>query len=114
MITIENPLDNTNNPILDVEFSRPTTGLDMGVGQIDPDKTGAMKLGRDAIVLTQTAESRSISFLSQSFNDGKSNVEVPIVSYCRRGSVIDLDTSVQSKDFANYHLAAIKEFSPFD
>ncbi|KAF6149856.1 hypothetical protein GIB67_010930 [Kingdonia uniflora] len=67
-------------------------------------QTGAMKLGWDAIVLTQTAESRSIGFLSQSFNDGKSNVEVPIMSYCRQGSVMELDTSVQSKAFVNYHL----------
>ncbi|KAF6163341.1 hypothetical protein GIB67_025205 [Kingdonia uniflora] len=37
MITV-NPLDNTNNPILDVEFSRPATGLDMGVGQINLNK----------------------------------------------------------------------------
>lgn len=32
---------------------------------------GAMKLGRDVIVLTQTAETRSVAFLSQSSNDGK-------------------------------------------
>ncbi|KAF6168066.1 hypothetical protein GIB67_011451, partial [Kingdonia uniflora] len=165
MMTTTNPLDNTNNLILDVEISRPVSGLDMEAGQIDPNKalnpgliydadvqnyvnyicslnftrkqfltiarsssynclnpsshlnyptfiasfseispttqefkrtvtnvgdgsftysveltqpsgaivsTGAMKLGRDAIVLTQTAKSRSIGFLSQSFNDGKS------------------------------------------
>ncbi|KAF6152222.1 hypothetical protein GIB67_036567 [Kingdonia uniflora] len=77
-------------------------------------QTGAMKLGRDAIVLMQTSESGSMNFLSLSFNDGKSNVEVLIVSYCRRGSAMELDTSVQSEAYANYHLAAIKEFFPFD
>ncbi|KAJ9172529.1 hypothetical protein P3X46_015758 [Hevea brasiliensis] len=34
-------------------------------------KTGAMRLGRDAFVLTQTADSRSIAFLSQSLSEGK-------------------------------------------
>ncbi|KAF6138089.1 hypothetical protein GIB67_033503 [Kingdonia uniflora] len=38
MMTTTNHLDNTNNPILNVEFSRPTTGLDMGAGQIDPNR----------------------------------------------------------------------------
>jgi hypothetical protein len=30
-----------------------------------------MKLGKDAIVLTQTKSSRSVAFLSQSFNEEK-------------------------------------------
>lgn len=30
-----------------------------------------MRLGKDALVLTQTADSRSIAFLSQSLNQGK-------------------------------------------
>ncbi|KAF6151294.1 hypothetical protein GIB67_020616 [Kingdonia uniflora] len=38
MMTTTNPLDNTNNLILDVKFSRPATGLDMAAGQIDPNK----------------------------------------------------------------------------
>lgn len=34
-------------------------------------QTGSMRLGRDALVLTQAANSRSIAFLSQSLNEGK-------------------------------------------
>jgi hypothetical protein len=34
-------------------------------------QTGAMRLGRDALVITQTNDSRSIAFLSQSLNEGK-------------------------------------------
>ncbi|KAL5821001.1 hypothetical protein ACOSQ3_022883 [Xanthoceras sorbifolium] len=92
-------------------------------GTNDPDrigrfgvgfKTGAMRLGRDALVLTQTADSRSIAFLSQSLNEGKDNLEIPIVSYCRKGQYMELDKSVQSQATAKYNLKAIKEFSPFD
>ncbi|OVA16349.1 zinc finger protein [Macleaya cordata] len=77
-------------------------------------KTGAMKLGRDVIILTQTLESRSIAFLSQSSNDGNDNVEFPIVSYHRNGSIMKVNEIVQSEATANYHLKAIKEFSPFN
>ncbi|KAK3223120.1 hypothetical protein Dsin_010145 [Dipteronia sinensis] len=92
-------------------------------GTKDPDrvgrfgvgfKTGAMRLGRDALVLTQTAHSRSIAFLSQSLNEGKDNLEIPIVSYYRKGQFMELDTSVQSEATAKHNLKAIKEFSPFD
>ncbi|KAF6138472.1 hypothetical protein GIB67_022506 [Kingdonia uniflora] len=38
MMITTNPLDNTNNPIFDVEFLRPVRGLDMGASQIDPNK----------------------------------------------------------------------------
>lgn len=34
-------------------------------------QTGAMRLGKDALVLTQTTDSRSIAFLSHSLNEGK-------------------------------------------
>ncbi|KAI3946562.1 hypothetical protein MKW92_042920 [Papaver armeniacum] len=77
-------------------------------------KTGAMKLGRDAIVLTQTTTSRSIAFLSQSFNEGKDSVEIPVVSYRRHGGFMEVDTSIQSLAVADYHLKAIKDFSPFN
>ncbi|KAG8660127.1 MORC family CW-type zinc finger protein 3 isoform X1 [Manihot esculenta] len=77
-------------------------------------KTGAMRLGKDALVLTQTTDSRSIAFLSHSLNEGKDNLEIPIVSYCRKGQFMELDTSVQSEALAKYNLKAIKEFSPFD
>ncbi|KAI3943878.1 hypothetical protein MKX01_031763, partial [Papaver californicum] len=77
-------------------------------------KTGAMKLGRDAIVLIQTTKSRSIAFLSQSFNEGKDSVEIPVVSYRRHEGFMEVDTSIQSLAVADYHLKAIKEFSPFN
>nr|XP_048334651.1 MORC family CW-type zinc finger protein 3-like isoform X5 [Ziziphus jujuba var. spinosa] len=77
-------------------------------------KTGAMRLGRDALVLTQTANSRSIAFLSQSLNEGKDNLEIPIVSYRREGQIMEVDITVQSSALAKYNLKAIKEFSPFN
>ncbi|KAJ8427565.1 hypothetical protein Cgig2_006636 [Carnegiea gigantea] len=77
-------------------------------------KTGAMRLGRDALVLTQTTESRSIAFLSQSLNEGKDNVEIPIVSYHRQSQCMEFDGTVQSEALAVRNLRAIKEFSPFN
>uniref|UniRef100_A0A0D9WS76 CW-type domain-containing protein n=1 Tax=Leersia perrieri TaxID=77586 RepID=A0A0D9WS76_9ORYZ len=77
-------------------------------------KTGAMKLGKDAIVLTQTSSSRSVAFLSQSFNENKDNLEIPVVTYCKEGQYMEVDSSVQSKTTAEYNLNAIKEFSPFN
>ncbi|XP_016466160.2 uncharacterized protein LOC107788929 isoform X1 [Nicotiana tabacum] len=75
-------------------------------------KTGAMKLGKDALVLTQTANSRSIAFLSQTLNEGKDNLEIPIVSYYRNGQFMELDK--QNEALFKHNLKAIKEFSPFD
>ncbi|KAB5534861.1 hypothetical protein DKX38_017947 [Salix brachista] len=77
-------------------------------------KTGAMRLGRDALVITQTNDSRSIAFLSQSLNEGKDNLEIPIVSYRRKGQYMEVDTSVQLEALAKYNLKVIKDFSPFD
>ncbi|MED6174651.1 hypothetical protein PIB30_071080 [Stylosanthes scabra] len=77
-------------------------------------KTGAMRLGRDALVLTQTANSRSLAFLSQSLNEGKDNIEIPIISYCRQGQQVEIDAAVMSEALAKNNLKAIKEFSPFD
>ncbi|KAL3038646.1 hypothetical protein AAZX31_01G143900 [Glycine max] len=77
-------------------------------------KTGAMRLGRDVLVLTQTTNSRSLAFLSQSLNEGKDNIEIPIVSYCRHGQRMEVDLSMQSEALAKYNLKAIKEFSPFN
>ncbi|CAL5048730.1 unnamed protein product [Urochloa decumbens] len=75
-------------------------------------KTGAMKLGKD-VVLTQTSSSRSVAFLSQSFNEEKCNVEIPVVTYRKEGQHMELDLSIQSEATAKYHLNAIKNFSPF-
>ncbi|CAL5048731.1 unnamed protein product [Urochloa decumbens] len=77
-------------------------------------KTGAMKLGKDAIVLTQTSSSRSVAFLSQSFNEEKDNLEIPMVAYRKEGQYMEVDLSVQSEATAEYNLSAIKEFSSFN
>ncbi|XP_068653459.1 uncharacterized protein [Aristolochia californica] len=77
-------------------------------------KSGAMRLGQDAIVLTQNSSSRSVALLSQSYNQGKDNLEIPIVSYRREGSFMEVDTIIHSQTSADYHLKAIKEFSPFN
>ncbi|KAG9456636.1 hypothetical protein H6P81_001144 [Aristolochia fimbriata] len=77
-------------------------------------KSGAMRLGQDAIVLTQNDNSRSVALLSQSYNKGKDNLEIPIVSYRREGSFMEVDTNIHSQASADYHLNAIKEFSPFN
>uniref|UniRef100_A0ACD6AG44 Uncharacterized protein n=1 Tax=Avena sativa TaxID=4498 RepID=A0ACD6AG44_AVESA len=77
-------------------------------------KTGAMKLGKDAVVLTQTSTSRSVSFLSQSFNENKDNLEIPVVTYRKEGQYMEVDSRVQSEATAEYNLNAIKEFSPFN
>ncbi|XP_020692023.2 MORC family CW-type zinc finger protein 3 isoform X1 [Dendrobium catenatum] len=108
----------THNDILRmVSFGhKQTTGEDQdrigkfGIGF----KTGSMKLGRDALVLTQSSRSRSIAFLSQTYNENKDNIEIPIVSYVKNGRYMDIDLSIQSKEFANFNLSAIKEFSPFN
>ncbi|CAK9141232.1 unnamed protein product [Ilex paraguariensis] len=77
-------------------------------------KTGAMRLGKDALVLTQTSNSRSIAFLSQALNERKDNLEIPIVSYRRTGQFMEVDTSVQTEALVKYNLKAIKDFSPFN
>ncbi|PWZ07216.1 MORC family CW-type zinc finger protein 3 [Zea mays] len=77
-------------------------------------KTGAMKLGKDAIVLTQTKASRSVAFLSQSFNEEKDNLEIPVVAYRKEGQYMEVDLSVQSDATAEYNLNAIKNFSSFN
>ncbi|RLM55709.1 hypothetical protein C2845_PM10G16370, partial [Panicum miliaceum] len=75
--------------------------------------TGAMKPGKDVVVLTQTSLSRSVAFLSQSFNEEKGNVEIPVVTYRKEGQHMELDLSIQSEATAKYHLNTIKNFSPF-
>ncbi|XP_020226155.1 MORC family CW-type zinc finger protein 3 [Cajanus cajan] len=77
-------------------------------------KTGAMRLGRDVLVLTQTTNSRSLAFISQSLNAGKDNIEIPVISYCRQGQRMEVDINMQSEALAKYNLKAIKEFSPFN
>ncbi|KAL8492252.1 hypothetical protein ACS0TY_023768 [Phlomoides rotata] len=77
-------------------------------------KTGAMRLGKDALVLTQTTNSRSIAFLSQLLNEGNDNLEIPIVSYRRIGQYMEVDKNVQNEDAAKYYLKIIKTHSPFD
>jgi hypothetical protein len=56
-----------------------------------------MKLGKDAILLTQTSSSKSVAFLSQSFNEEKDNLEIPVVAYQKEGQYMEVDLSVQSE-----------------
>ncbi|XP_020271089.1 MORC family CW-type zinc finger protein 2B-like isoform X1 [Asparagus officinalis] len=77
-------------------------------------KTGAMKLGKDVLVLSQTTGSRSVAFLSQSYNEDKENLEIPIIAYRKLGAFMEVDLSIQSEASANLKLNAIKEFSPFN
>ncbi|WOK98111.1 MORC family CW-type zinc finger protein 4-like isoform X1 [Canna indica] len=77
-------------------------------------KTGAMKLGRDVLVLTQTSTSRSVALLSQSYNANKEILEVPIVTYSKQGSFMEVDFSIQSEECVVSNFSAVKEFSPFN
>ncbi|MCL7046277.1 hypothetical protein MKW94_018625, partial [Papaver nudicaule] len=45
---------------------------------------------------------------------GFKNLELPIVSYRRIGSAMQLDTNVQSDMTAKYHLDIMEKYSPFD
>ncbi|KAL5707255.1 hypothetical protein ACHQM5_025324 [Ranunculus cassubicifolius] len=65
-------------------------------------KTGSMRIGRDAIVFTQTATSRSIGLLSQSLNEGK------------KGRMMEFDTSVHTEATAKYNLQLVQKFSGFN
>lgn len=107
-----------------------------------------MRLGKDALVLTQTTNSRSIAFLSQSLNEGNDvcgnhyycnyyyetvclfqkicifvifhlflllqNIEIPIVTYSRKGQYMEVDKNIQSEASSENNLKAITEFSPFN
>ncbi|KAF6169979.1 hypothetical protein GIB67_034371 [Kingdonia uniflora] len=42
------------------------------------------------------------------------NVETSIISYCRQGSLMEVDTTVQTMASTDHHLTAIKELSPFN
>eukprot|EP01018_Ginkgo_biloba_P032288 Gb_09121 [translate_table: standard] len=77
-------------------------------------KTGSMRLGRDVVVLTQSKETRSIAFLSRSFNEDKDDVEIPIITYRKQGGWMDYDLEVHSEAEAEANLKAIKDYSPFN
>lgn len=77
-------------------------------------KTGSMRLGKDAVVFTQSRQTRSIAFLSRSFNEGKEEVEIPIVTYRKEGGWMELDCTVHSQDEAEGRLKAVKAHSPFN
>lgn len=77
-------------------------------------KTGSMRLGKDVVVFTQSSETRSIAFLSQSFNEDKDDVEIPIITYRKEGGYMDFDLTVHSELEAEAYLKAIKEYSPFN
>ncbi|CAI5525766.1 unnamed protein product [Closterium sp. Naga37s-1] len=103
-------------------------------------KTGTMRIGNDALVLTQSTDSRSIALLSRSLNQGRQELEIPIVTYKRvvygggasaaggggsaaggGGSVggggtaeWQLDLGVHSEEEAERRKRAIFDFSPLD
>eukprot|EP00250_Pteridium_aquilinum_P020858 c24966_g1_i2 orf=202-2334(+) len=77
-------------------------------------KTGSMRLGKDAVVFTQSRETRSIAFLSQSYNKGKEEVEIPIITYRKEGGWMEFDLQVHSQEEAEDRLRAVKEYSPFN
>ncbi|KAL3695482.1 hypothetical protein R1sor_009558 [Riccia sorocarpa] len=77
-------------------------------------KSGSMRLGKDVIVLTQTDSSRSIGFLSTSYNADKEVLEVPIVTYRYSHGIMELDDSVQTQEQGEESLQAVERFSPFN
>nr|VVV75834.1 unnamed protein product [Nymphaea colorata] len=77
-------------------------------------RTGAMRLGKNALAITPASNSRSLAFLSQAFNEDKNDFEIPIVSYARQGNFIGIDTNIQTEAEATAHLKSIKGFSPFN
>ncbi|MCO5551260.1 hypothetical protein L7F22_004759 [Adiantum nelumboides] len=60
-------------------------------------KTGSMRLGKDVVVLTQSAETRSIAFLSQTYNKGKEVVEIPVITYRKEDRRLKSDIWIRSR-----------------
>ncbi|MCO5602330.1 hypothetical protein L7F22_056460 [Adiantum nelumboides] len=77
-------------------------------------KTGSMRLGKDVVVLTQSAETRSIAFLSQTYNKGNEEVEIPVITYRKEGGWMEFDLGVHSQGEAEARLKAVKDYSPFN
>ncbi|XP_002986649.2 MORC family CW-type zinc finger protein 3 [Selaginella moellendorffii] len=77
-------------------------------------KTGVMRLGRGALVLTQSKETRSMALLSTGYNEGKDVLEVPIVTYTRRAGRMDIDTGLQTLEDSQKHRDVICTYGPFD
>ncbi|CAH9098394.1 unnamed protein product [Cuscuta epithymum] len=63
-------------------------------------KIGAMALGRDALVLTQTTKSRSLAFLSQTLNEGK------IVNNREDGEMIFTKQCLMQLGNGSHHLSS--------
>ncbi|CAM6012481.1 unnamed protein product [Sphagnum balticum] len=78
-------------------------------------KTGAMRIGSDAVVFTKGKETCSLGFLSKSYNQGLDVLEVPIVTYqvSDDGSTMDLDDKHFSRAQEEACKKAVKEHSPF-
>ena len=74
-------------------------------------KSGSMRIGKDALVLTKCKDSQSVGLLSQSFlNDiGAEDVFIPLLSW-------DLDGTLRNQDELEVKegLAAISKYSIFD
>ncbi|XP_024389114.1 uncharacterized protein [Physcomitrium patens] len=77
-------------------------------------KTGAMRIGRDAVIFTQKKDTCSMGFLSKSYNANLEDLEVPIVTYKRFSSgQISLDESVCTKQDEEKCKKAVTKHSPF-
>lgn len=77
-------------------------------------KTGAMRLGKDAMVFTQSFKSRSVALLSQTYNENNQDLVIPIITYRKEGQYMEVDSTIQSEESARIYLDAIKEVSPFN
>lgn len=77
-------------------------------------KTGAMRIGRDTVILTQSKDTCSIGFLSKSYNANLEDLEVPLVTYKRfpNGQMV-LEESICSKEDERKCKEAIAKHSPF-
>ncbi|KAG0605194.1 hypothetical protein M758_9G038700 [Ceratodon purpureus] len=77
-------------------------------------KTGAMRIGKDAVILTQSKNTCSMGFLSKSYNADLEILEVPIITYKRftNGQMV-LDESVCTKEDEKKVKEAVAKHSPF-
>ncbi|XP_057830513.2 uncharacterized protein LOC131041428 isoform X6 [Cryptomeria japonica] len=76
--------------------------------------TGSMQLGKDVVVLTQSKESRSIEFVSHSYNENNKEIDIPIITYRKDGGWRDFDLEVHSESEAEERLKSIMEYLPFN
>ncbi|XP_059078103.1 uncharacterized protein LOC131052828 [Cryptomeria japonica] len=112
---IDNARDANASKMVSIGNGRPTKDNRDHIGRFGVGfKTGTMQLGKDAIVLTQCSETRSIAFLSRSYNENKKDLDIPIITYRKEGGWMDFDLEVHSETEAETDLKSIQEYSPFN